>query len=548
MGTPSARNTALLLALILCAGGALRIWVALRNPIPAGDGVASEVEMARNLTEGRGFSTMRKWTTYDQSMAPLRPEGNRQPAMAVILAGAFLLFGTSFATAQGVSLFLGLACILVAYRWASKAFSQTSALLTAAWLALDPLFIWFSTQPDSLMLFTTVFLLVLIAGGEGPVRPGRAAILGLLCGAAWLVRTQGLLMALGTGIWMLFRGRPRIGSAAVFAGAFLAAAMPWMIRNIDEFGRPFYSQAFQTLFTTNHNAVWEVRQSPIDPMEGIRAQSLPGLFARIVEGFSRVLEPFVTGTLHRGEPFAGPSLGVFSLAALIAMSSKEFRRRLSFPAAASILMALALTAHVHPGRYLSFAIVVIIAAGFEGLGRLLSRVGAGRGVMAGTALLLLLTLLRPLGLQLRVDSRARAAESREIARWIAANSSPGDWVVTFPNVEMFVWQYQRPTLTMPDDYEMLVWPYLERHRVRYLVVDPNLPLMRPWLSRLWEMSPDGSGWERIDPPPFLTEVHRSGSGRSIVYEWTGTVPAGYMAVDSIPPDNSRALPPGTSQF
>ena len=90
---------------------------------------------------------------------------------------------------------------------------------------------------------------------------------------------------------------------------------------------------------------------------------------------------------------------------------------------------------------------------------------------------------------------------------------------------------------------MLLWPYLENHGVQYMVVDMDLPRLRPWLSRRWRRSPDGGEWDVTDPPPFITEVWRSSSGNTIIYEFTGQVPLGFMEVDSLPPDNFRALGP-----
>jgi len=138
MNPPVSLRQVFLLLAILCAGSALRIWVAAHNPIPMGDGVASEMEMAGNILEGKGFSTVRKWTLYDESMAPMRPEGNRQPAMSVILSGVFAVFGTSFAAAQAVAVALGLVCIVCAWLLARRLFGPAPAALAAAWFALDP--------------------------------------------------------------------------------------------------------------------------------------------------------------------------------------------------------------------------------------------------------------------------------------------------------------------------------------------------------------------------------------------------------------------------
>ncbi|HRY60708.1 MAG TPA: hypothetical protein P5266_00820, partial [Candidatus Fermentibacter sp.] len=118
------RNEVLTAAVVLALAALVRTGVAARNPMPAGDGVASELEMARNLLDGRGWSTQRKWTLYDPSMASLRPEGNRQPAMSTLLALAFLVAGISFRTAQAVSLLLGIGALLAAWWWARPALAK----------------------------------------------------------------------------------------------------------------------------------------------------------------------------------------------------------------------------------------------------------------------------------------------------------------------------------------------------------------------------------------------------------------------------------------
>lgn len=543
MLVPKRRTEVLVLAAALAAGIALRVRVAVLNPMPAGDGIASEMEMARSLPEGGGFSTMRKWTLYDPSMEPVRPEGNRQPAMSVILAGVFLVTGVSFAAAQAAAVLIGMACILAAWAWCRRAFGPGPALMLSCWLALDPLFVWYSTQPDSLMLFTGFFFAVLLAAGEAAPGPRRAAALGALCAAAWLTRTQALPMAAGVLVSLLPRARRKAANAAAFTTVFLVAASPWLARNWESFGSPLYSQNGQFLLNENHWAAWEVRSSAPTPLDILHHQGAAAVLAALGRGVARILEPFTIGTLHRGEVFGGPSLIVFTIAAAIALRDAKSRRSMFVPALAGLPMLAVLVLHEHPTRYTAFATALAVSAGAKGLLEIASETGAGRTVRALSAALLFLPLARPLGAMLLRDGRPAAAEAREVADWLAGNSDPADRVVTFPNVELFVWEYRRPTITMPNDYEMLLWPCLEDHGVRFVVVDPDLPLLRPRLSTRWRMNPDGTAWETIDPPPFLTEVHRSSSGRTIVYEWTGEVPEGFMAVDSLPPDNFRALPP-----
>lgn len=539
----SRRLELLVVVALLLAGAMFRTGVAIRNPMPTGDGVASDLEMARNIPQGLGFSTMRKWTLFDTSMAPLRPEGNRQPAMSVLEAGVFVLTGPSFPAAQGLSILLGIGCLLAAWAWARKNLGPAAAILLLGWLGFDPLFVWFSTQPDGLMAYTALVFLCLIVAGVESIGIRRAAVLGLLAGMAWLVRTQASLLAASLGLWILLRGRRRLASAAVFAAVLLLVVSPWLWRNWAAFGSPLFTYSKIVLLGENHWAAWEVRSVAPSPMDLLRHQGPVAVLHHMGAGILRVIEPFTTGTLHRGEVFGQPSLAAFAAAGVLALADRDIRRRLLLPGIVSAATMAALVLHDHPGRYMSFIAALVVAAGFAGLLRLPRLAGAGRRITILAAAVLFLPLVRPSALLLARDDRPRAAEAAEVSRWLAGHSSPSDWVVTFPNVEELIWQYRRPTLTMPNDYEMLLWPCLESHGVRYVVIDPDLPALRPWLSTRWSMAPDGMSWERIDPPPFLREVYRSVSGRTIVYEWIGGVPEGFMFVDSLPRDNCRALAP-----
>jgi len=254
------RHQYLILGIILLFSIAVRLPVIMRNPLPAGDGIASNLEVAVNLRQGLGFSTMRKWTLYDPSMDDVRPEGNRQPVMGVLLFLTFLVSGPGFLPAQLLSLTAGIFCLFSCWIWARKTFGTVPALFTAAVLSVNPLFVWFSTQPDSLLLFTGLFFAVLTLADVKEITPGRAVLLGLLVALSYLARTQGLILAFSTGLWILIRGgKKRIVRALLFAAVFLAACAPWFLRNINAFGSPTYTQGGQFLLNENHWAAWEVR-------------------------------------------------------------------------------------------------------------------------------------------------------------------------------------------------------------------------------------------------------------------------------------------------
>jgi len=283
-----------------------------------------------------------------------------------------------------------------------------------------------------------------------------------------------------------------------------------------------------------------VRSAPPGPGDMLRNQGPGACAAFVMRGALRVLEPFTLGSTHRGEPFGQPTLAVFLLFALVCLRHPGDRKKALFPALVVLPLLAALTVHQHSGRYMAPAYAVVAAFGVAGILRVNRKFP---GITPVSILVVGLVLLRPLLVVISHDNGARASESMEGARWIRDNTSDSAWVVTYPNVELYHWVYRRPTLTWPNDYEMLLWPFLAEHGAEYLVVDPDLPVLRPWLSRRWRRSPDGTSWDVADPPDFLEEVWRSSTGNTIIYRFTGTVPQGFMAVDSLPPDNQRALGP-----
>lgn len=535
------RGRAALAAIILTALG-LRVFTALRHPGPEGDGIAAGILLADNINRGHGFTTYLKWTLHDPDTGSvLLPEANRQPAFPYILSLVFRFTGPGMRPAQGLSILAGILCLLSVYRWARGAFGNTAALGTAAFLAVNPPFIWFSTQPDSLLLYTALVFATMSAAGSGGVTWKRAVMLGVLSGATYLCRTQGILLAFSMGLWILIRGgRGRFSGVLLFGAAFLIVTMPWWVRNIREFGNPTHSQNTQFLLNENHWSAWSVRSTPPDPLDlwrygGVRA--VAGSWAR---GVLRVTEPFTLGSTHRGEPFGQPTLAVFLLFALLYLKDNESRRRALLPALIAFPLMAALTLHQHSGRYLVPVYAMVAAFGTAGILRLRERV---RGLSSAAVVVTGLILLRPLLIALGSDNRERTAEAMESARWIRDNTPDSSRVVTYPNVELYHWVYRRPTVTWPNDYEMLLWPCLEQLGTEYLVVDPDLPRLRPWLSRRWRRSPDGASWDVAAPPEFLEELWRSSSGKTIIYGFTGSVPPGFMQVDSVPRDNLRALAP-----
>ncbi len=521
----------------------LRVWVIRKNPIPAGDGIASHILLADNLKRGLGFNTFVKWTLYNSSEDFLRPEANRQPVMALSMIPVFYLFGVGMHQAQFVALLYGLFAMIICARWAEMLFGKQVSLIVLAYMAIDPPFVWFSTQPDSLLLYIALFYLILIIAYKSVISFKRIIVLGFLAGVLYLTRTQGALMVPALAVWIWSRkGEKKWLKVIIFGFVALLVISPWLIRNMNEFGSPTYSQNGQFLLNENHWSAWSVRESAPSPSDMWNNQGPVAVGYYLGSGVLRVIEPFTLGSTHRGEVFGQPTLVIFMISAMIALFNKKNRKKILFPAFAIIPIMLVLILHQHSGRYLAVAVPPVVALGALGFKE--TYIQTKRKILVYWIIALCLFILAaPVIKILQTDNRARASEALEATHWLEANASDTEWVCTYPNVELFHWIYRKPTLTWPNDYEMLLWPYLENHNVQYMVVDRDLPTLRPWLSRCWLRTPDGKAWEIINPPSFITEVWRTESGNTIIYEFTGSVPEGYMAVDSLPPDNYRAIGP-----
>ncbi len=528
---------------ILLAAAFIRVWVVHRNPVPAGDGIASHILLADNLRRGLGFRTFVKWTLYDPSEEFLRPEANRQPAMAFTLVPVFYLLGTGMAQAQIVVLLQGLLAMFLCAFWAKRLFGRKVALAVLAYMAVDPPFVWFGTQPDSLMLYISLFYLILIVADKPQISWKRALVLGAMSGSLYLTRTQGMLMVPSIALWVLLRGGEKKWlKVGLIVLAALVVISPWFIRNMSAFGSPLHSQNGQFLLNENHWSAWSVRETAPSPLDMWNNQGPVAVAGYLAAGVLRVIEPFTLGSTHRGEVFGQPTLVIFVIPAVIALLLRKNRQKMLLPLIAIAPVLAALVLHQHSGRYLTIAVPAVVAAGSAGFREILRR-PQKKILMFSILIVLLFVMIVPFIRVMQTDSRERAAEAMEAALWVKQNASDSAWVCTYPNVELFHWVYRKPTLAWPNDYEMLLWPYLEQHNVQYMVVDRDLPVLRPWLSRRWRRSPDGTVWDAADPPPFITEVWRSQSENTIIYRFTGSVPEGYMAVDSLPPDNYRAIGP-----
>ncbi len=202
------RGPILFLACALAAGLGLRLaWVQGWPTEPVAD-FAWYLGRAREIASGQGYQWQGRPTAY-------WPIG--WPAF---LGAALSVFGPSVAVGKAVNLVLTwLLCPLaaaLAWRWSG---SRWAAGLAAAWAAIHPVLIGYSSILASEPLFSVLMLAALLAK--------QAPVSGFWWGAACLVRPQALLFLPVMGL-LRSKGRLRWTGRAVLA--CLIVISPWLIR------------------------------------------------------------------------------------------------------------------------------------------------------------------------------------------------------------------------------------------------------------------------------------------------------------------------------
>ncbi len=238
-------------------------------------------QVARNISEGRGFSTqfvrpfsvylVRKHQEGDGKLNGDHPDLAHGPLYPLLLAGAFKVNplgwpdvrpdanpGQPF-SAYAPDLWIAIVnqglfyvAVWMVFRLGRRLFDESVAWVSAAVFAGAELFWRFSVSGQSTMLLLVLFLALVEVlariepeSKEGSTRGpkwllGMAALAGVLAGLAGLTRYSFAYVIFPVGLFLGSLPTPRrLGMAGAAAGAFLLVMAPWVARNFAVSGTPF---------------------------------------------------------------------------------------------------------------------------------------------------------------------------------------------------------------------------------------------------------------------------------------------------------------------
>jgi hypothetical protein len=492
----------------LLVGSAIRVVAIDAIHAPWGDNGAAILDVAKNLANGKGYTTNRIWTFYGPPRQFGQPEGNRQPLLPLAEAAVRLVAGPSFRAAQFVPLIFGLIAIALCFRLGLHLGGSAGAALAAWFSATDPIQIYFSAQVEDQIVFLVFFLALLLwlATRHGDRLTGKPFVPALLLAALYLTRANGLLMVAAYGGICLLHRRLRHFGAVL--GLFVILCSPWFVRNIMVFGNPLHTDNAYFLFTDHFEEVFSVRSAPPSLREYVTTHTIHEMVGRWLKGAYLSAEGFLLGNVFRDEPFARGSLMIPLLFAAYGLYQSRFRRLLEFTGIAFVLHFLSVSWHAHGTYryYIPFYAFIMVGAGI-GIERIwirwcspLSRSWKTAASAVGLVVLLF-PLIRPLAHTLGRSDRKIHRDAMEVVSWLSTEAEPGTVVMDFPIIEKYVYLYDLPTVNTPLGSLADIWGVAEDYGATNLVVCADQLELIPSLNALWR-SERGRIVER-ELPSFL---------------------------------------------
>lgn len=214
-----------------------------QKTVPYGD-EGSWLSVATEVARGNGFTT--RWLEYPflKPYSIPRPDDFRFPALTLLLAAAFRIFGVSYTTGLWVIASISLIFNLLIYFSVKKIYGKPTALTVYTLTVFSLLQLMYSTEIYTEVLFGTILaLIILVSTKVDNSKLKWWTVIGLLTGVLYLVRPNAILFIPALCLYFLLIRKKRQISYKYFlisTAIFLAVISPWLIRNYLNFGNPFH--------------------------------------------------------------------------------------------------------------------------------------------------------------------------------------------------------------------------------------------------------------------------------------------------------------------
>jgi hypothetical protein len=204
---------------------------------------AHYLELARSVQRGDGYLTQTHWAINLPRTDLPYPDTYRAPLFPIAVAGVTFLTGDLFTSAKWICVVTGAMIPVLVFLFARRRFGLPVwlAVLGAAATLVNHHLLISGTRPLTETPFTAGVLGVLyVVTGRSPA----VVWVGLLTGVAWLIRYQAALLipvCLLALTGPTVRVRDWLRRSLLLVIAALVVTSPWLVRNYQLTGSPFYS-------------------------------------------------------------------------------------------------------------------------------------------------------------------------------------------------------------------------------------------------------------------------------------------------------------------
>ena len=458
---------------------------------------AGYMDVARHISVGAGFTTnIFKYLYLPPPFLP-QPDAHWNPLYPLITAGAFRLFGESMTSAKLVPLMFGVAVPALVYLlgWMLTG-SRRTALLAGLMAALHPTLVTWSlrieTEMGTIALVTAVLVLL--------PRPGSRASagLGIVTGLAYLMKYQSMLLwaALFAHHVLLRPPGRRMRDLAIVGLSFGVTIAPWLLRNLQVFGDPFYTDLRTDIISAYPglgvvDRVWASLTPPPKPLSYLIAHAgdFVSHFYWSLRGYALRLPPLACGSVW---------LIPFALVGVVG-EARRWRHWVPGVLYGSLLLGMFSVSTAYD-RYLFSLfplVIVLVAAGVTWVMGHAARLGRTAVVVRAVVLVVVAGALVGevrLGAAWATDRASVwnpfayncVVEHLSAVPFIQSHAGPGDAVMASEAYHAG-YLFDRPVVNLPFD-ERSIPALCASYHIRYLVVSDR------------ERNKRLPGWSKALPP------------------------------------------------
>lgn len=353
---------------------------------------ARYLNLARCLERGEGFSTPEAWPAWMNPAKLPMPETFKEPGYPAAIAALTPVARSPFRAAQAISLVCGVLLPFAVYRLGRRLSPDPwIGVGGAVFAAASPLLIQQSVYVMAESSLTLLLTLALLAAAPRSIDPARFEpqdsasvsdfLAGLCFGLAFLIRAQAALAIPAIAALLLIAASFRVAlmRAALATLGGLLALLPFMARNLREFGTLFHSDvgAFGLWPYVDQFALTHSLERPPSAI-GYALAHVPQVAAHFAHGLAQFVEHDLTRELTGnillliplalGAYIAARRWRVWGFALLYLVPTGAFILSLNWVARyfASIVPLLALMVALGVRRIFEFGFVKRYSAGFLG--------------------------------------------------------------------------------------------------------------------------------------------------------------------------------------